>query len=1178
MDKNTIKNYAVWARKELIEKVSQKAMQYGIEAEENYDLNCDSINGKLLSESEKKQRQALIEKVKKVGFTHVMEEVAYTWFNRFIALRFMEVNGYLPSHIRVFTDDNNRFAPQLLSEALHLDFKHIDKNKVIELIQEKQDDELFKYLLIAQCNELYDFLPGMFERLSDYTELLLPDYLLRNGSVIEQLVSSIPEEDWGDQVQILGWLYQYYNSEPKADVDLEVKKGGKVSKYTMPAKTQIFTPDWIVRYMVENSLGNYCNNKSDLINIDEWNYFIFNNDELSNADLKLEQIRCIDPCMGSGHILCYIFELLIQIYGFYGYSQREATSNIVKYNIWGLDVDDRAAQLAYFAVMMKARKYDRRFFVSGIQPHIYSLKESKKVDQSLVDYFSEGNNDIQSNLCAILEALEDAKTLGSIIDLSSVDFEIVKRRMADILSKQEQNIMSITVIEQLKPIIDAAEALTQKYEIVVTNPPYLSLGDMPEKLADTVKEKYPDSKWDMFAVFIERARELTKEGGYYALITQPSVITLGSFEKLRKKINIEQSMVSLIHMGRGIFGVDFGSTAFVIKNQRNEKNKANFYRLHEKTFQFIDSDDIEKIFKKALCCPEVKCDFSQYDTKNGISEKMFSNSEGRRISYNICPEVFNDVPGAPWIYEATEELLNAFRGNTLKDLATPKVGLQTGDNNRFTRLWFEVPFNKIAFGISNRQEALLSKAKWFPYNKGGDYRKWYGNNEYIVNWENDGYEIRNFTNENGKLKSRPQNVDYYFKECISWSKISAGSISFRYKQPGFVFDVAGTSFFADEKLRYYLAGFCNSSVALRIAKMISPTMNYEVGHIASFPIIINQNKIDEVSRLVKECIAITKSDWDSYEKSWDFDKHPLIPSQNTECLLSDKFDEWKSVTESRFNRLKELETSINVIFEEIYSMDGDDSASQDESISIRKADYESSIKSLIMYSVGCMFGRYSLDFDGIAYAGGNWNSNIYKKFKPDEDNIIPICDDEYFSDDIVARFVSFVAVVYGEKQLEQNLEFIAKALGEKGTSRERIRSYFLNQFFIDHCTACTVSISGKRPYYWLFDSGKKNGFKCLMYMHRYQPDTIARIRTDYVHEQQARYRTAIEEIEKRIDLVLASEKVKLKKKLNKLKEQDEELHLYEEKIHHLADKMINIDLDDGVKHNYALFQDVLAKI
>lgn len=1178
MDKNAIKSYAVWARRELIEKVSQKAMQYGIEDGKNYDINLDSINGNLLSEDEKKQRRALIEKINKDGYSQVMEEVAYTWFNRFIALRFMEVNGYLPSHVRVFTDENNKFMPQLLSEALHLEFKSLDKNKVLELKQENQDDDLFKYLLIVQCNELSDILPRMFERISDYTELLLPDYLLRNGSIIDQLITLIPEEDWGDQVQILGWLYQYYNSEPKAEVDLEVKNGGKVSKYTMPAKTQIFTPDWIVRYMVENSLGNYCRSKSNLINDENWKYYIRSEQISSNEDLKLEGIRCIDPCMGSGHILCYLFELLMQVYEYHGYSPREAVSCIVKNNIWGLDVDDRAAQLAYFAVMMKARKYDRRFFSSGIQPHVYSLKESKVIDQSSIDFFSDDNGDIKTNINMVVDALKDAKTLGSIIDLSGVDFEMLKKRMSDIELGQEQNVFSIMAVEQIKPIIEEAEALTQKYEVVVTNPPYLSLGDMPEKLADTVKDKYPDSKWDMFGVFIERARELTKDGGYYALITQPSVITLGSFEKLRRKINADQSMQSLIHMGRGIFGVDFGSTAFVVKNQRDENCKANFYRLHEKTFQFIDPDDIEKIFRKALCCPSVKCDFSQYDTKTGISEKMFSDSAGRILSFALCPKVFNDVPGAPWIYEATDELLNAFKGNTLKDLATPKVGLQTGDNNRFTRLWFEVPFNEIAFNINSRQEAIQSQAKWFPYNKGGNYRKWYGNNDYIVNWENDGNEIRNFTNDKGKLKSRPQNMDYYFKECVSWSKISAGSISFRYKQPGFIFDVAGTSFFADEKLRNYLAGFCNSSVALKIAKMISPTMNYEVGHIAAFPIIIKQDKIDEVSRLVEECIDITKDDWDSYEKSWDFKKHPLIPDDGKECLIIDKFDSWKAVTESRFNRLKELEISISRIFEDIYSMDGDEAALQDDAISIRKIDYESTIKSLISYSVGCMFGRYSLDFDGITYAGGRWNSDAYKSFNPDEDNIIPICDDEYFSDDIVARFVSFISIVYGEKNLEQNLEYIAGALGENGTPRERIRSYFLNNFYNDHCVACSVSISGKRPYYWLFDSGKKNGFKCLIYMHRYQPDTIARIRTDYIHEQQARYRTAIEEITNRIESASRSDKVKLTKKLNTLKSQNDEIHAYEEEIHHLADQMISIDLDDGVKVNYAKFKDVLAKI
>ena len=1177
MDKNAIKKYAVWARNELIARVTQKAEQYEITEKKITPADAESIGGRVLTATEKKQRQALIVKINQDGFRQVMEEVAYTWFNRFTALRFMEVNNYLPSHTRVFTNESGAFKPQILVDAIQLDLEGLNMDKVFELKDANKTEELYKYLLITQCNALSAILPRMFQKIAHYTELLLPDYLLREGSVIEQMIALIPEEDWTDQVQIIGWLYQFYNSELKADVDAEVKRGGKVSKNTMPAKTQIFTPDWIVKYMVQNSLGRFFAEKTGrFINGLDY-YIVTNNTTGENNLLDPTSIKCIDPCMGSGHILCVLFDVLLAVYTNSGYSEKEAATLIIDNNIWGMDIDERAAQLAYFSLMMKARKYDRRLFSKKHNVHVYAIKESNNIDQYDIQYFINNDVAIKKNIKLLLNIMADSKIYGSICDTRSVDFDVLDNRINEL--NGENSIFATSCLDNLVPLIEASKTLGQIYDIAVTNPPYLANGDMPDKLVERVKDIYPDSKWDMFAVFIERLRSMVKKDGYYALITQPSIVTLASFEKLRRRINSEQSLKSLIHMGRGIFGVDFGSTAFVIKNTLpNHSQTANYFRLHEKTFQYIDPDDIASIFLKALSQKNIRCNYDLYDTKVGVIDEMFSMTNGRKIEYELNPLVFNDVPGAPWIYEANESLLDAFSGSTLKELASPKVGLQTGENNRFTRLWYEVSMERINFNATSLKDALKSGYKWFPYNKGGDYRKWYGNNDYVVNWENNGYEIRNFKNDKGKLKSRPQNVDYYFREAVSWSKISAGSISFRYKPEGFIFDVAGTSFFANGELLYYLAGFCNSSVALKIAKMISPTMNYEVGQIASFPIIVKKEKVNIVSQLVKDCIELSKDDWDAYEISWDFKRHPLVPDINGSKKIHDLYNDWKRICEERFERLKTNETEISRIFESIYSLEGDEAALTEDAISIRKADEKREIKSLISYAVGCMFGRYSLDTYGVAYAGGDWDSTKYKTYIPDLDGIIPICDDEYFADDIVGRFEDFISIVYGKEYLEDNMRYIASVLGGSGTSKQIIRGYFMNEFYSDHCSMCSVSSSGKRPYYWLFDSGKRNGFKCLVYMHRYQSDTIARIRTDYVHEQQSRYRTAIRDLEHRIDGSAASERIKMNKQLTALKAQATEIREYEEKVHHLADQMISIDLDDGVKHNYEIFKDVLAKI
>ena len=1164
MDKNAIKKYAVWARNELIERVSQKADQYEISADA--DPNADSAHGVLLTADEKKQRAALIKQVKEKGQDQVMEEVAYTWFNRFSALRFMEVNNYLPSRIRVFTDENGKFKPEILAEAIHLDLDGLDMEKVYALKDANDDDALFKYLIITQCNALSGVLLGMFQKIADYTELLFPDNLLRDGSVIEQMVAQIPEEDWKDQVQIIGWLYQYYNTEPKDKVFADLKKNKKITKEKIPAATQLFTPDWIVRYMVENSLGRLWVEGHPNDDLKEsWKYYLeeakqepevqkqLNEIKKEYATLTPDQIRAVDPCMGSGHIICYMFDVLMQIYEAYGYTARDAASSIVKNNLYGLDIDDRAAQLAYFAVMMKACQYDRRFLSRGIQPQVYAIMESNRFDPHMIDFFTDGRKELKSALNSLISDLHDAKEYGSILDVKPVDFPALYARF-DEIRNGNPNLYTYQVLDELLPFVRMAEVMAQKYHAVVTNPPYMGSSGMSGKLSEFIKKHYPDSKSDLFAVFIERCGQMVKKDYYQAMITQHAWMFLSSFEKLRKKM-LQKTTINMAHLGARAFeeigGEVVQTTSFVLMNCSIQNYKGIYCRLIEPT------------------------------TQQG-KEDMFLRGDNR---FKSSQSNFSKIPGSPVAYWVSEAFISAYSCKKVSDYGFARSGLQTGNNDLFLKLWQEVSHSDIAFNMSSKKQYLKTGRKWTPQIKGGSYRKWYGNYDYVVNWKNDGEQIRSC---DGCRLNAMGNDDLFFREGITWSHTTSSVYGARFLPSGFLFNVEAPTLFVDKNVNSYILAFLNSCVAQKYLNAINATMHYLVGNILALPIRYKpQIMVDELTQLN---IALCKEDWDAFETSWDFKKHPLIRNTNT---IKEAFAQWQRECNNRFNRLKANEEELNRIFIDIYGLqdeltpeesDGDVTVARvyDEKEDIpedmKNNKYvltkQDVIKSFISYAVGCMFGRYSLDEERLAYAGGDWDSSKYKTFIPDKDAIIPITDDEYFTDDIVGRFVEFVKDVYGADTLEENLTFIADALGEKGaTSREVIRNYFLKDFYKDHCKTYR-----KRPIYWLFDSGKKNGFKCLIYMHRYQPDTIARIRTDYVHEQQARYRTAISGLERQINGASTSERVRLNKQLTKLKDQAEETRLYEEKIHHLADQMISIDLDDGVNHNYAIFQDVLAKI
>jgi hypothetical protein len=875
MDKNAIKRYAVWARRELISRVTQRAALFEITEEKITDASADSVRGRVLSSSEKRQRQALIARIRAKDFKQVMEEIAYTWFNRFIALRFMEVNQYLPSHVRVFTDDEGAFRPQILSEAIDLELDGLDKGKVYALKTANDDDALFKYLIIVQCNALSEILPGMFQRIEDYTELLFPDNLLRAGSVIEQMVTSIPEADWTDQVQIIGWLYQYYNTEPKDQVFADLKKNIKITKEKIPAATQLFTPDWIVRYMVENSLGRLWveghpaakekflpEHKEDgSVRVEEgrWNYYLEEAEQEPEVQAQLaeirkgyaamtpEQLRVIDPCCGSGHILVYLFDVLVQIYEDYGYTAREAASSIIRHNLWGLDIDERAAQLSYFSVMMKARQYDRRFFSRGLQPHVIAIAESNSADREAVDYFCKGDAGLRLAMETILGELRDAKEYGSILTCTKQDWDALYERFGEVydeISLHRDDALA------LLPLVRTAEALSQQYDVVVTNPPYMGSSGMSGKLSEFVKKNYPDSKSDLFAVFIERCGQMTGKHGFQAMITQHSWMFLSSFEKLRAKLQVVD-IVNMAHLGARAFeeigGEVVQTTSFVLQRSHIKEYAGNYCRLIEPT------------------------------TQQG-KEELFLAGKNR---YTTKQKKFSIIPGAPFAYWVSPKMFGDFiEGVQLRDIATPKQGVATTDNNRFVRFWTEVSFQRIGFGFNSPARAEISGFKWFPFNKGGEYNKWYGNRLYVVNYQNDGKEIKeNVLRKYPYLKTPDfvvKNAGYYFRECISWSKISLSNICFRFYEDGFIFSDAGMAMFIDKNKLYPIFGLLNSKVAFEVLQIIAPSTNFESGHMEKIPVLSAVFEQNRIAQIVQDSIQESKEDWDSFETSWDFKRHPLV--------------------------------------------------------------------------------------------------------------------------------------------------------------------------------------------------------------------------------------------------------------------------------------------------------------
>lgn len=1221
MDKPAIKKFAVWARNKLIADTKYRAGLVGVtetavveplpqsnETVQFFDVGLPQpyrIEGDAVTQRQRFVAELNKETAKQGSYTAayqtVVDKVAYTWFNRLIAVRYMEVNDLLPSRTRVLSSADGRAEPQIVTTPFDavLDYTPAEQQQIVNLKNDNKLDEAFRLLFLKQCAALGDCLPRLFEQVDDYMPLLLALSFTDKDGVVCHLVNDIPESDWQDAVQIVGWLYQYYNTEPKEQVFANLKKNIKISKENIPAATQLFTPDWIVRYMVENSLGRlyvdkrktegiFADGRScvemtseeiEEVRIENekiiakemgWQYYLpeamqapevrAKLEENANKDWTPESLRCIDPCMGSGHILAYLFDVLMQIYRSAGYTDRDAAASIVEHNLYGLDIDDRAAQMAYFVVMMKGCQYDSRFLRRHLNPHVYAIQESGELTADALGRLGKQ----ESTARALLDGFKNAKEYGSILQpkVTLAELDALQEQLREVdgasdMGSLTDQLVAGQIVNVLYPLVEQARMLVQKYDVVVTNPPYMGASNMNPRLNDFIKNHYPDYKSDFFSAFIVRGSEMTKPEGYCGYFTPYVWMFIQSYEKLRKYLYTNATIETLIQFEYSAFEeATVPVCTFAFKNSHVSK-KGCYLRLvdfrggmevqHQKTLEAIANHD---------------CGFY----------------------YEQNTDNFSKIPGSPVAYWVSESVLATFECSLpLSKLANPKQGLITGDVNRFVRKWYECV--RADFCTSSSPQNINRIGKWFPYCNGGGFRKWYGNNDDVVNWKDDGFEIKNFVDDKGKQRSRPQNQQYYFQEGGTWTAISSSSFSVRYFPEGYLFSNAGMAIYAEPKKLKYIIGFLNSKICQLYLSLLNESLNYNQGDIAKLPIIFED--VDLVVTKVVEIIVLAKKDWDSFETSWDFAEHPLVKwsrqlqdatsigatmayfyngeRPEVSCPVELCYLLWQGECNDRFAKLKANEEELNRIFIGIYGLQDELTPEVEEKdVTVRRADLGRDIRSLISYAVGCIFGRYSLDKPGLAYAGGDWNPDQYHTFLPDADNVIPITDEEYFTDDLTGLFVAWVKKVFGADSLEDNLAFIAKALGVKGTSpRAVIRNYFLNGFYADH-----VKIYQKRPIYWLYDSGKQNGFKALIYMHRYNADTSGLVRADYLYKMEQVYESEIARMDDAIANGASREVAQATKRKEKLVKQLKECKDYDDRLGHIALARIPIDLDDGVKDNY----------
>lgn len=1159
LDKSALKDFAIKARRKLKERVELQAKLMGFYEDNravNYEFEDDrqvKINGEFFS---KKQVETLQREIKSKGYENLIDEVAYTWFNRFIALYYMEVNGYSENNFNIISniDNLNQFAVSVSSQL-----NDEEKQTVISAVQNNNQDTIFKTLLIHQCNVMNKKLPFLFEQIQDYTELLFPQGMNSSDSVIKEMLS-LDKSNW-QVVEIIGWLYQYYISEAKEILDYELKnkKNRKVQKDDMPAKTQIFTPKWIVKYMVENSVGKmWLEARPNKELQSKFKYYLESAEqeddvkeklkEIINKNISPEDIKVLDPACGSGHILVTAFEVLYQIYKSAGYMEDEIAKLILTKNLYGLDICNRASQLAQLALIMKAREYDKDISSKVVELNITSIQDTNWFDSRVKECLMNGvTNQLlaQSQIDLLQKTFKDAKEYGSILDVKEFDFNFWEERLYAVQTLN-MGLLYSDITEQLREklpqLIKQASIMQQKYECVITNPPYLGSKFFDAKLTEFMTKKYPNSKTDTCVAFIEKALQMTAKNSYCALVVMQSWMFLSSFEKFREHLLNNSTIQTMTHMGNNVMRIAFGTCATVWQKTVMPKYKA--------VYSWVENDDI---------------------TEKDIPYTFPIKDNGR---YNIVAQNgFHSIPGAPIAYWASDRVREIFKNEEkISDYADVITGMTIGDNNLYMRFWYESNINRINFNEKDYDAIDLSEKIWIPYLKGGGYRKWYGLYEFIVNWA----QSANFNRPKTTMK------DKYLLKGITWSFLTSYAFSARFFNYGFLWDVAGSPMFLknNENLNY-ICGLLATNITRYFLNLVNPTLNFQAVEVAAMPLIFNKNLKIQIDNIVEQNIQISKDDWDSFETSWDFEQHPLLRFSNRNKGLvdyknihkvepitagdkvQDCFNKWKEYKQEQFNKLKANEEELNRLFIEIYGLQDEMTPEvDDKDITVALADELRDIKSLLSYAVGCMFGRYSLDKKGLIFAGGEFDKSRYQTLEVDEDGILPILSDTWFEDDIIEEFKRFLKKAFGELYFNENMQYIADVLGRKGSesAEDRIRTYFLKDFYKDH-----LQIYKKRPIYWMFTSGKEKAFNALIYLHRYDKTTLSRIRKDYLHEFQNKLDNAIQRAENEGNVKLTSLYAKY---------QTECLE-FDRKIKDLADEQIELDLDDGVKVNYAKFQGLL---
>lgn len=1170
MNTSNIKKYAPQARNDFIAAMRKQAAKYGITAdsilpaEQKGDLLL--IGDQVFPLSVMKSREKLIKRIQTSSFEQTIDYIAYSWFNRLCAIRYMECKGLLDHGRRVLSSaDGSAGLPQLLEECLDIDLPSLDASRVAELkLDGNKDEELYRELLLAQCHALNQVMPLLFEQVSDESELLLPDNLTKTDSLIRDLVSSIPEEDWSD-VQIIGWLYQFYISEKKDQVIGKVVKSEDI-----PAATQLFTPNWIVKYLVQNSVGRlWMMAQPESTLASEWEYYIQPAEQTDEVNAQLKQlinvritedgdtlnpesITVLDPACGSGHILVEAYDCLKAIYLERGYRSRDIPRLILEKNLYGIDIDTRAAQLASFALLMKAREDDRRLFSNPPKLNIIALQDSQP---ERLDAFSQdlANTGIaQADLKELLELFEHASTFGSLIQIP----QAFAKKLPDLETKLNTALVSGDIFSQqsaqeLLPLVQQANLLAKQYDAVIANPPYMGGKGMNTALKDFAKKKFPDSKSDMFAMFIERGFAWSKDSGFNSMVTMQSWMYLSSYEAMREKLLKDRTFSCMAHMGNGVMGIAFGTAATIMLNKHIGD--------YAGSFSYCEYDDLNE---------------------NGVPKQF--PVKNKRLK-TAKPDDFKKIPGSPIAYWLNNNIYNFFKNSpNICTVSDPRQGMATTDNSTYLRSWHEITFEKFGVNYENANLGNKNGCYWFPYNKGGDLRRWYGNQHYVVRYENNGQELIDLVTSKYPKISDPEfvikNRKYYFRESITWTDLTSSMLSARYQPKGSIFDVSGHStFIVDKKVQKIILAFLNSKLGYELSRVLNESFHFQVGDYKKLPYpekLENLIHEDNINKLIK----ISKFDWNCYETSWDFTQNPIIRTQQPN--LEQAFNTWRQQNADAVAEMKRLEEENNKLFIDAYGLQDELTPDvPDEQITLTRANREKDSQRLVSYALGCMMGRYSLDEPGLIYAhAGNqdFDASRYKTFPADADGIIPLTEMHWFEDDATHRIQEFLTAVWGKDTLDANMLWLAESLDKKAseTAEDTIRRYLASKFYKDH-----MQTYKKRPIYWLFSSGKQGAFQALVYLHRYNESTLARMRTEYVMPLISKMTAMVNSLQSEIENSDSAAEIKRKEKeLQNLHKQQAELSSFEEKLRHYADQRISLDLDDGVKVNYGKFGDLLAEV